>query len=58
MYLQKVKSKKNLEKNLFFVDTSRKPLMKRAEPGFLTQWYGSEDPDSYQNVTDPQQWVL
>ncbi len=31
-------------------------LTKRAGSGYLSQWYGYEDPDPYQNVMDPQQW--
>ncbi len=27
-----------------------------SEYGSVSQWYGSADPDPYQNMTDPQQW--
>jgi hypothetical protein len=48
--------KKILGKNLFFVGIL--PLTKRAGSGAgsgtVSQWYGSSDPDPYQNVTGPQ----
>jgi hypothetical protein len=28
-----------------------------SESGSIRQRYGSEDPDPYQNVTDPQHWI-
>jgi hypothetical protein len=54
MYLQKVTSKKSLEKNW----PSCQPLVKKAGSGSLSQWHGSEDPDAYQNVTDPQHCLV
>jgi hypothetical protein len=54
---------KNKQKNLgkiFFVGVLK--VMKKAEPGseFVGQRYGSADPnpDSYQNVTDPEHCKL
>jgi hypothetical protein len=32
------------------------PLRKKAGFGSVSQWFGSLDPDPYQNVTDPQHW--
>jgi hypothetical protein len=50
MYLQKVL-------NLCFVDILS-AVKKNAGAGSrsvpVSQWYGSPDPDPYQNVTDPQ----
>jgi hypothetical protein len=57
MYLQREKSKKTLEKNLFFVGISVIFLSatdEKAGSGSENQWYGSADPEQYQNVTDPQ----
>jgi hypothetical protein len=55
MYLHKVISKEQLRENFFLLATCL-PLTKKAESGFgsVSQWYGSADPDPYQNVTDPQ----
>ena len=32
------------------------PLKKREGSGSVLWRYGSEDPDPYQNVTDPEHW--
>jgi hypothetical protein len=34
-----------------------KALMKRAGSGSVSDWYGSEDLNPYQNVTDREQWM-
>jgi hypothetical protein len=54
-YLQKVMSKKTLKKTYFLL-ASCPPRTKKAGSGSgsVSQWYGSADPDPYQNVTDPQ----
>jgi hypothetical protein len=49
LYFQKVISKKNL----FFVGILSS-TDEKAGSGSVSQWYGSADPDAYQNVTDPQ----
>ncbi len=51
MYLQKVIIKQ-IRQNLFFV-SSWNSLTKRAGSWSVNQVYGSQDPDLYQNVTDP-----
>ncbi len=51
MYLQKEKKKKKL-----FLLAFWRPLTKRVRSRSEYQLYGSEDPDSYQNVTDPRHW--
>jgi hypothetical protein len=51
-----VPSKSNEQNNLktkFFVAICQ-PMRKKAGSGSVSEWYGSEDPDPYQNVTDPQ----
>jgi hypothetical protein len=51
--LQKVKSKK-----LIFLLAYSKPLTKREGSGYGSLGYGYSDPDMYQNVRDPQHWIL
>jgi hypothetical protein len=62
MYLQKVKSKKTLEKIVFFdilkVTDEKGGSGARSESGFGTRLYGSSEPDPYQNVTDPQNFKV
>ncbi len=43
---------KGLEKNIFFVGFLNATDGK-AGSGFVSQWCGPADPDSYQDVTDP-----
>ena len=55
-----VSSKSNNQKLRIFLFTSWKPMMKRAGSwsgaisGSGTQWYGSADPERFQNVTETQ----
>jgi hypothetical protein len=44
-------------KKIIFL-TSLKSLKKGVGSGFISQRYGSGDPDPHQNVTDPQHWFL
>jgi hypothetical protein len=50
MYLQKVISKKNMEKIHIFLKVTDKRAGSLS--GAVGQRYGSVDPDPYQNVTD------
>jgi hypothetical protein len=45
-------------KKTYFLLALHSPLTKRSgfRSGFLNQVYGSNDPDPYQNVTDPEHW--
>jgi hypothetical protein len=58
MYLQKVIGKINLEENLFYVgilevsDEKRRIRIRILKSSV----HGSEDPNPYQNVTDPEHW--
>ncbi len=61
MYLKKVISKKTWkEKNVYIVSILA-ATDKKAGSGFragsLCQWYGSADPNQYQNVTDLLYWL-
>jgi hypothetical protein len=51
MYLKKVISKKTSK--TFFVGILS-ATYEKAGSASLSQWYGSTDPDPYENVTDPQ----
>jgi hypothetical protein len=53
MYIQKVKSIKTW-KIPIFVDILKATDEKIRIRGSVTRWYGSEDQDPYQNVTDSQ----
>ncbi len=62
MYLEKVKSKKTLEKTIFLltlkVTDEKVGSGARSESGFGTRLYGSAEPDPYQIVTDPQHFKV
>jgi hypothetical protein len=45
---------KNLEKKIFFVGFG---AGSRSASGSVSHKYGSEDPDLYQNVMDPEHWL-
>jgi hypothetical protein len=47
---------KNFEKKNLLV--SCQPLTKNAGSRSVRQWYGSADPDPYQNVTNPKHCLL
>jgi hypothetical protein len=47
--------RKKPEKYIFFVGIL-KPLKTRAGSGSILQWYGSEYPDPFENVTNPEHW--
>jgi hypothetical protein len=53
---------KNIEKTYFLL-VSCQQLTKKAGSGYgsdsgsISQWYGSADPNPYQDVTDPQHWA-
>jgi hypothetical protein len=53
MYLLKSNKQKTLGK-IKFLMASCQPLTEKAGPESVSHWYGSADPDSYQNVTVPQ----
>ncbi len=56
MYLQKVRNK---QKNLIFFVGILKVTDEKSQiqnPRYISQKYGSEDPDPYQNVTDLEHW--
>jgi hypothetical protein len=48
--------RKNMFNKLFFA--SLKSLKKGVGSGFISQRYGSADPDPHQHVTDPQHCLL
>jgi hypothetical protein len=50
---ENVPSKSNEQNNLFFVGI-KKATDKKSRPESVSQWYGSGDPDPYQNVSGPQ----
>jgi hypothetical protein len=53
--LMKIKNQKNSEeKNLLFVGILKVIEEKRAGSGSVMYWYGSADPEPYQNVTDSE----
>jgi hypothetical protein len=54
MCLQKVISKRT-QKKLFFVSIL-KVTDEKSGSGSVSQRYGYEDPDPYENVRDPEQW--
>jgi hypothetical protein len=49
----KVRNKKTLRKQNFFLLGSCQSLTKKGSRS-VSQWFGSADPDPYQNVTDIQ----
>ncbi len=55
MYLQKVISRKTVQKNCFFVNVLKTNYENsRIGSGSISQRHGSPDSDPYKNVTDPQ----
>jgi hypothetical protein len=62
MYLQKGLSKKTLKKTFSDVfDGILSATDEKTGSGSpVSQWYGTADPDPdpYQNVTDPQHWLV
>jgi hypothetical protein len=55
----KSNKQENLEKKKKFCCHLKGHLLKEsgAWSGSVSPWYGSADPDPYQNVTDPEQWT-
>jgi hypothetical protein len=49
---------KILTLNPFFGILSAADEKAGSGAGSINQWYGSPDPDPYQDVTDPQHWFL
>ncbi len=47
---------KNMKK--IFLFASFKSMRKEVGSGYISQRYGSGDPDPHQNVTDPQHWII
>jgi hypothetical protein len=43
-----------LEKNVFFASILKVTEEKKASSGSEIQWYGSADPDPYENDRDPE----
>jgi hypothetical protein len=58
MYLQQVLSKTTFKKLIFcwyLISHGRKKA--GTGSGSVSEWYGSADPDPYQNASDPEQCV-
>jgi hypothetical protein len=47
-----------LQKKSHLLLASWKPLKKIARSVYVIQWNWSAEPDPYQNVTDPEQWLI